>query len=373
MQENLVLCLFLSLPLLSGLALLAILRARKPAPARLFQIVSFNLALTVFLLGSLLAGGEIYYRFLCDRTDALDFTKVSERWFQRHYHQNGFGCRDSIEYSFQIKPGKRRITFLGDSFAAGHGIKDVEQRFANKIRAAHPNWEIHVIARPGFDTTNEIKSIEAITQNGYELDQVVLVYCLNDLQDLLPKCMETVQQVYAEADHSGWLRKNSYFLNLVWQRFIASTNPALKSYYLSIKDGYQSPVWQQQKERLLLLKQLVQSHHGSLSVVTFPFLQSLGRSYAFQSVHDQLGDFWKQLGVPHLDLLLCYSNLPPNKLVVNRFDPHPNEFANSLAAAAVDTFLGQAVGELSSKGTNSLSTSKFPSDNSSHASVPNHF
>jgi hypothetical protein len=45
------------------------------------------------------------------------------------------------------------------------------------------------------------------------------------------------------------------------------------------------------------------------------------------------------LGVPHLDLLTIYRDLPPAQLTVNRHDPHPNEYANALAAKAIDKFL----------------------------------
>src|SRR5437879_4303155 len=260
MDDDLVLALFLLLPVVGVAAIFFVARALRTAPARRYQIVIFNLGLLILLLGSVLLAGEIYYRFFCDTTDALDFTKVSERWFQRHYHQNLFGCRDSIEYSNHIQTGKRRISFLGDSFAAGHGIMNGENRFANRIRRAHPEWEIHVIARPGFDTTNEIKSIEALTAGNYELDEVVLVYCLNDIQDLIPECMAAVNRVYADVDNSGWLRRNSFFINLLYHRFNALLNPDIKNYFQLVEKGYQGSVWDQQRQRLKILKQLVESH-----------------------------------------------------------------------------------------------------------------
>jgi hypothetical protein len=58
-------------------------------------------------------------------------------------------------------------------------------------------------------------------------------------------------------------------------------------------------------------------------------------------VHEQLGRFWRELQVPHLDLLPVYQGLKPQQLVANRFDPHPNEFAHKLAAEAIQKFLEQ--------------------------------
>ena len=311
MNEDLVFTLFLLVPVASIAGIIILAKALRAAPAKRYQIISFNFALLVFLLSSLLLAGETYYRFFYDATDALDYTKVSERWFQRHYHQNRFGCRDSIEYTNQIQAGKRRITFLGDSFAAGHGIMNVEDRFSNRLRRAHPDWEIHVIARPGFDTTNEIKSIEALTSGNYELDEVVLVYCLNDIQDLIPECTAAVNRIYADVDYSGWLRRNSYFINVLYHRFNALRNPDIKNYFQLVEKGYQGSAWLEQEQRLKLLKDLVESHRGRLSVITFPFLHALGPGYKFQPIHDKLSRFWNELNVPHLDLLSIYS--PPQK------------------------------------------------------------
>src|SRR5882762_9278915 len=133
MGENLALVLFLLIPCVTGvlLALFArYLRARK-APTGWLRLSLGNLLVFLSIIGQLFLAGEVYYRFIYDTTDALDSTKVSERWFRRYYHMNSGGCRDNLDYQARIQPGKRRITILGDSFTVGHGIKNVENRFAN--------------------------------------------------------------------------------------------------------------------------------------------------------------------------------------------------------------------------------------------------
>jgi hypothetical protein len=342
--ENIALALFAAMTGLSLALVVSFAKSKrkhndKASTARLVRLLAGNSAV-LFLLASFgLVGGEIYYRFFYDQTDALDSTKVSVRWFERHYAANNFQCRDDINYTTAITPGKRRISFLGDSFTAGHGIKEVRDRFPNLLRAGHPEWEIHVIARPGFDTGNELKSIEALTEGGYQLGDVVLVYCLNDIQDILPDCLAAVNRVYAGIDGSGWWRRNSYFVNTIAHRLDLATNKDLKSYWQLLRRGYDGPVWEEQRKRLIELRDLVKAKGGRLLVVTFPFLQALGTNYEYQPVHDRLDRFWMEQGVPHLDLLSVYKSLPPKKLTVNDFDSHPNEFANRLAAMAIDKFL----------------------------------
>ena len=341
MDENLVLGLYLLLALLSGglVALLARHVRARGGPPGWARLLLGNLLVLFALLALGLLGGEVYYRFVYDATDSLEYNKVSVRWFERYYHQNSWGCRDNVEYANVIQPGKRRITFLGDSFTAGHGIKDVEALFTFRLRQAHPEWEIHVLARPGLDTGNELQSLAASFTNHYQVDQVVLVYCLNDIGDLLPESMEAIQRVYDEVDHSGWLRRHSYVVNTVYNRLSLSWNPDLKRYFRLILEAYRGPAWPRQRERLKECRDLVEAHGGRLCVVTFPFFQALGPNYEWQFAHEELDQCWRELRVPHLDLLPVYKGLPAKKLVVNRFDSHPNEYAHALAAAAIEKFL----------------------------------
>lgn len=271
-DENVVFGLFLILPFASGGLLHLFARfARRRKPVREWRrLVLGNLLVLVFMLSFLPIAGETYYRFIYDTTDALDFTKVSNRWFVRYWHLNPSGCRDNVDYFLKIKPGQRRITFVGDSFAAGHGIKEVEDRFANRLRRAHPDWEIHLLAQLGYDTGAEQEYLKECLDQGYELDQVVLVYCLNDVSDLYPDWTRTLNDL-TMVNNAGWLPRNSCLVNTLYYRLMTALNPDLKNYFQFIRDGYSGPTWEQQKQRLEAFRDLVQSHGGRLRVVTFPF------------------------------------------------------------------------------------------------------
>ena len=107
MDEDLVLGLFLLLVLLSGGSLVLLARRLRARGGRAGwpQVLLGNLLVLLVLLSLGLLGGELYYRFLYDATDSLDYTKVSVRWFQRHYHMNPAGCRDNVNYAAAIQPG----------------------------------------------------------------------------------------------------------------------------------------------------------------------------------------------------------------------------------------------------------------------------
>jgi hypothetical protein len=128
-------------------------------------------------------------------------------------------------------------------------------------------------------------------------------------------------------------------LNLWYHHFKASRDPYLGGYCSFVLEAYQGAVWEQQQKRLKAFRDLIQAHGGHLAVVTFPFLHALGPNYEYRFIHDQLNRLWQELGVPQLDLLPFYEGLPSSQLTVNRYDAHPNERANQLAAEAIAKWL----------------------------------
>ena len=334
----------------------------RGVPVRWLNLACGNLLVLLFLLSLGALGGEVYYRFVYDTTDSLAYSKVSKRWFARHYHRNLQGCRDNVEYAPLCEPGKRRVSFVGDSFTAGHGVKDVNDVFALRLRKEHPEWEIHVLANPGFDTGDELRAAQACFTNGYQVGQVVLVYCLNDISDLVPEIYETFREVYDQSKQGGWLRQNSYLINTICNRFNLVGNSGLHRYFQLIRDAYRGPAWEKQQDRLKEFRDMVQSRGGKLSVVTFPFFDRMGPAYDYQFVHDELNKCWRDLGVPHLDLLEVYKSISPEKLVVDRLDAHPNEYAHALAAEAIGIFLREQMTAMPGPSTN----------HSNQAEVKNH-
>lgn len=342
LTDNLTLIAFIALPAVLFFALRHFFRRTRSVNGAIgwARLVAGNLLVLLFLVSLLLLGGEIWFRFFVDTTDSLGFTKISERWVRRHWRTNTAGPRDNIEYAPKIQPGKRRVTFVGDSFTAGHGISNVEDRFANRLRATHPDWEVHVLANVGWDTGTEIAMLKKAVARSYELDEVVLVYCLNDVCDLLLAQGQPFEGKLPALDRATpRITHGSYFLDLFYNRHLAAQNPYVKDYFSFVKDGYRGDYWLAQQRRFTEFRELVTSHGGHLSVVTFPFLHALGPKYDYAFVHEALDHFWRAQGVAHLDLLPKFQGLPSRELTVNPHDAHPNERASRLAAEAINQTL----------------------------------
>jgi hypothetical protein len=336
---------FLFLPIVSGLLLVELAHySRRRAQRRKWPVlVCANLLFFVFWASIAVLVLESYYRFWCDTTESFGLTRVTQRWFLRHYQNNRAGFRDSLEdYPLAITPGKRRLTFLGDSFTVGQGIPDVEDRFANRVRKRESGWEVQVMALNGYDTKEELALVEKMVAQRYQFDEVVLVYCLNDIADITPEWKATLNRIYGTKG-PGFLFTHSFFLNMYYYRFKAWRDPDISNYFHFVTKAYDGPIWNQQKTRLKTLRDMVEANGGHLSVVTFPFLDHLGPEYEFGSAHKKLDEFWAGLAVPHLDLLNVYNLHRDQNLTVNSHDAHPSLSAHALAADAIVGFLEKNV------------------------------
>lgn len=306
-------------------------------------LIGWNAALLVFFLSIVFAGGETYYRFFVDTTDTFALNKVSKRWGERYYAFNNFNSRDNIDFERQ-RSGKRRITFLGDSFTAGHGIKNVDDRLGNLIRAKHPEWEVHVMALNGIETLDLIEFVPKITDvDHYELDVVVLGYCMNDISPLTPGISQTYDRIYSFAESLNWLERESYFANTMAFRLMAINEPAFEGYFNRLHNTYSGQTWETQQNIMRDLVQQIRSRGGQLVVITWPFIGLTDANYLFADTHQKLDDFWKSQHVPHLDLSPILAQKAPDELVVNAWDAHPNEAANALVLPAVEALLESVV------------------------------
>jgi hypothetical protein len=304
-------------------------------------LIAGNLLVLGFVSSTLFLGLETWHRFLRDQTDAMTTTLASEAWVARHFHKNNFGFRDNLDYSYALTPGRRRVTFVGDSFTAAYGVKDVEDRFVNRVRRLHPEWEVHCVAIPGLDTSTELLEMHNLTaSNGYQIDQLVLIYNLNDVGELMTGYVEGYKKMMAAPFRQSWLFRNSYFVNLCYHHWQLWHNSYMQHYFDEVEQTYKGRSWERAKRGLNAFQNLARMRHGRLLVVTFPFLDQMPR---FRFADEQLNRYWEQHGVPHLDLLDVFSNVPPARLTVNSQDAHPNERAHALAAAAIDAFLKQQI------------------------------
>jgi len=308
-------------------------------------LVVGNLMVLLLLLASVGLALELYYRYVYDATDTANQSRLSKRWFARYWHLNSDGIRDDVDYERALAPGRRRITFLGDSYTAGHGLKHVSDRFVNRIRAEMSDWDVHSIAYNGINTVSELEELRRFLEDDYELDVVVLVYTYNDIDTYIPEFQEFYRYVEIPPDFLAPLLDTSYAADLYWRRW-RQRQHALESdvpYPVLRSEAYDGEGWESLVFVLDALIREVSARSGYLATVTFPWMQMLDAGETELPMYSQLDAFWRARGVPHLQLLPFLEPHVGEGLIVNRRDTHPNARAHQLAADSILRFLEEKV------------------------------
>lgn len=313
-------------------------RLRSIAPLLLFSWTTCFLA----------AAAETGFALAYDTTDSFGLTKIHQRWYRRHVKRNNWKHRDNKDYFANRKPTVKRLTILGDSFAFGHGVADISQRLGEqwaKIRAkegrADENWEVYNVADPGADTLFQIKTLKELSDRGFQTDEFLLVYNLNDIEGLVPELDAEIMGsiICPQPAPWNWPCHHLYLPNFLYYRYLQYSRPEVRDYFGWLKTAYRGNAWTEQKERLKLIADWCRKRKIGLRVAVFPFLHNLN-DYAFESAHAEIALFWQSIGVPTVDLLGVMKQHKSERLIVGRYDAHPNERAHRLAARAIFDSLG---------------------------------
>lgn len=286
---------------------------------------------------------EAFFGFFYDQTDSFGVTITSRRWLNRHYRNNNLEFRDDKDYYLKKANGKRRIVFIGDSYTAGHGVKDIKDRFSNRVedrlarKVGSGYYEIYTIAIGGWDTIDEIDYLSGLVENGFETDIVVLCFNMNDIGFASINGNINLQKIRAQAP-TNWLLQNSFFLNFLYARLKLFSMPEVKGYFDWLDSSYaDAETWLHEKKMLEDFIELCRNNNYKLKVAIFPLIGDLTRDFKMKDAHKKVSDFFKSRGVPCIDLADKLKEFPEKRVVVNRFDAHPNEFAHSVIADEIWT------------------------------------
>lgn len=325
---------------------LAVSQTRGPRRPGWPTLLAANLLLLALLLSLVLGGAELYLRFFHDTTEGLNQTQVSRRWFERHWALNNMGVRDDVDYALGRAGGRRRVTFLGDSFTAAQGVPDVEDRFVNIVRRERPDWEVQGLAQLGADTPQELETVRMLSAHAYEFDVVALVYCWNDILPFVGDLQPFFQAMQTSRSEAAafWI-DHSLALDMLYYRYrLYRVSRALGDPIDAFDRAYRGAAWDRERRLLVELEQAVEEAGGHLVVITFPRLDPLTRGeVSFEVMHERLAALWSELGVPNLDLLPVLRSHGSSRLVVNSRDEHPGELTHRLAAEAIVAFLAPLI------------------------------
>jgi lysophospholipase L1-like esterase len=300
-------------------------------------LVAGNLLVFACLIGVVALAGESYFRFAAVETDSFGVSLPARRWFALHAKLNSTGCRDR-EWTTDKPSGVRRIAFVGDSFTYGWGIKRPEDRFTDLIGAqfdarSRGAVEVMNVAKPGWGTDGEIQPVRDMI-DVFHVDEVVLCHVLNDIEELLP--VDAAFNPTRPPEPSFFNIDSSCLLDYLYRRVYLPRLVPLKGYQDWLASGYANrKIMETHEGNLAAIVDACHQRGITLRVALVPFVKTTGTGLDQAAIHRRLRQFLEARGVPVVDLLSALDEHPPDDLVVNANDAHPNEAAHALFATAI--------------------------------------
>jgi hypothetical protein len=301
--------------------------------ARLGKSKLTGLLVTLTTVIFVLMGAETYLRIFYVTTDGYGFTAMDYWWYKNFgwSHLNSLGYRDYEPTP--DAPGLTRVAVLGDSFAMGHGINNIDDTLAQVLeRDLGAGYDVNLIAESGWDSDIELYNLDR-----YPLrpNVVVLSYYLNDIDYLLTDASNPdANFALPQNDATTWATRNFFLASYVYYNLLQFTSSARTSSfaYDLISAHMDDKLWDQQVPRLVEMVAWAQRNNARLIALVWPQLAEVDAS---TPATKRVGDFFRSQGVTVVDMTDILRGRSVGEITVNRFDAHPNAEADRLAAEAL--------------------------------------
>ena len=318
--------------LLTNTLYLLVIKKRKESPHTFYK----NVALALYSIGLTLLILEGVFMFF-NATHRFNGTLASRSWFMRHWELNSEGYRD-VEYDDKLIEGKRKVIFLGDSFVAGHGIDDPEDRFSDLLDQKIPDFNYSFnLGVGGSDVLDAYQRLEAFP---YEPDFLIFSYYLNDIDLDAERAGLEIARARSYDDVFLPFRffvRRSYLLNNLYWRFPHGGEMA--DYEQFVKQCYtDSTVMDIHTAHLDSIVYFAQDRGIPMLAMVWPFLDRVEWS---EFATTPILEHFEERGVYTMDIREMLLGREVKELVVNNNDAHPSaalhvEIADSLYEMLLD-------------------------------------
>ena len=273
--------------------------------------ISVGTLLVLFL------GLEIYFAGFYVASDGYGQTLAGRRWFQLYWNPiNKLGYRDS-DHSFA---DDSVVLVVGDSFVAGHGVANPDERLSGVIEdGLGAGWQVAVVAQNGWDPVQEYEGLVAYP---VKPDRIVLSYYINDIESSARALGNAPPKDLLRMPPASirWLVERSHAVNWFYWRVLRGEFGTI--YWDWLKEAYGDPeVLEAHAKELEKFMAYAAEIGAELDFVVWPNLDYIEGSRPFT---DRVVALLEERGASVLDLGTHFSGRDPSTLVANRMDGHPN-------------------------------------------------
>jgi hypothetical protein len=311
------------------------------------NLIKNILVLGVTLLIMIVAGEYTARYMLSDITTTGDNNSYfALKWKRANVRLNSRGFREREIDPIKAK-GLYRLAIIGDSYTYGQGIYE-EERFGELLEqylnGHKPHYEVLNFGHPGYDTVEALSTLQEDVLDA-DPDFVLIQWGINDFEGYQPENRpRTIPLLISERLHKRLhkiLHGSSvlyYLMERQWdslQKRFGYPEISYSEYMLEQFGPIDSPGSRRQLEALGEAIRLCKERKIGFGMVLFPSSgHNLDESYPYHTFHNRIHDQCKEGGAFCLDLRSAFAPYSGKgrQLMVNKFDGHPNVFANRIAA-----------------------------------------
>jgi lysophospholipase L1-like esterase len=269
---------------------------------------------------------EIIFMFVPQSHEGV-LSKASQIWWEKYWHPvNALGYHDK---EVTKASGKKQILVIGDSFAAGHGLENVSERFSDQLeeKLGIPQNTVYNLGVSGADTRDEAKRLKEFP---VKPDVIVLQYFPNDIEKVGREKGLSLSGTAPYADLKGpvtGLIKRFYLPNFIyWQLPHASFSTFEKFVQTAYTDTTILNAHLRDLSQMIAYRD---STKAKMYVVFIPFLFQLDKSASYTK---PVEDYLRSKGVTVVSINDGIKNIPEKERVVGKNDGHGSKTLNTLIA-----------------------------------------
>jgi len=286
---------------------------------------------------------ELIFMFIA-KSEAIGITKASQIWYERYWHENSIHFRDREPVN---KDTELDIFFIGDSYTAGAGIENVQDRFSdifkNYLVSNYPNAQIYNNGYEGIDTEMEYNYglVDFISKTKINPEFIVLQYYGNDIEQ------KAMKKGYKFPDPESFFFKGlnpiivrllngSYLCNYLFWNNTTRFEKAFENYWGVIESAYEDE--DLLNEHLSDIQQFIdycRKNDVKIIVVIIPFLHDL--EFSNRCFIDKLASWLNKSNTEFIDLGQLISDIPLQRRIVNMKNNHASREVHEILGKQIYT------------------------------------